>query len=97
MSGYHDGYDDCDDDGFDIDDPATWKEHFPGDPDYVPYVYSLEGYFNLKQKLVEYLSTRSLTYYEREAAEYKLRAVERDGRTLKISPENEGPRRKQRY
>jgi hypothetical protein len=57
----------------------------------------LEGYSNAKQKLVEYLSTRSLTYYERESTEYLLRAIERDGRTLKISPENEGSNRKPRY
>jgi hypothetical protein len=73
-------------------DPARWKEHHPSDDDYVPYVFSLDSGFQVKQKLVEYLSMGGLSYFERERAKYLLRAVERDIRQMKIGHNNEPSR-----
>ena len=70
-------------------DPAQWKEHYPWDDGYVPYVFSIDSGFQLKEKLIEYLSLGGLSYYEQERAKYLLRAVERDIRQMKIGHNNE--------
>jgi len=70
-------------------DPTQWKEHFPYDNGYVPYCDSLDNCFQVKEKLLGFLSMVGISYFEREQAKYLLRAVERDLRQYKIGRDNE--------
>ena len=74
-------------------DPATWKEHLPGDQGYVPYCFSTEQCDNVIAKCTAILSQRGLDNYTRARHEYLLRAVRRDRRDLKMGHNNE-PHRK---
>jgi hypothetical protein len=73
-------------------DPATWKEHIPGDDGYVPYCYSIDQCDNVIAKCMAILAQRGLDYYTRALHEYLLRAVQRDRRDLKMGHYNEPDR-----
>jgi hypothetical protein len=81
------------DDYLEAVDPANWKEHFPGDDGYVPYVYSLDQADNVIAKCLAILNQSGLDYYTRTRTEYYLRAIKRDRRDMKMGHHNE-PHRK---
>lgn len=70
-------------------DPDNWKEHFPWDKGYVPYVYTLDQYENVKAKLLTLLALSGVDEYEGKRAQYLLRAIERDRRNMKTGPGTE--------
>ena len=72
-----------------MSDPAHWKEHFPGDDNYIPYVFSLDSGFQVRDKLVAYLSQPNLDYQDRARHEHLLRALQCDIRDMKFGHDNE--------
>ena len=74
---------------YQMGDPDNWPEHQPGDEGYIPYVYTLDQYYNLHEKVVAILAQSGLSEWEGKRLNYLLRAIERDKRNLKMGDTNE--------